>query len=74
MSGLKHIIEKQNLHLKNFQEKNEQLKIVNKNLANEKRRMVKKVKNLEIEFSVKNTQLVIFLIFLYCIYSFLKYF
>ena len=59
MSGLKQIIEKQNLHIKNLQEKNEQLKVVNKNLADEKRRMVEKVNNLQIELSVKNAQLVI---------------
>ena len=58
MSGLKQIIEKQNLHLKNLQEENEQLKVVNKNLADEKRRMVEKVNNLQIELSVKNAQLV----------------
>ena len=60
MSGLKQIIEKQNLHIKSLQKKNEQFKVVNKKLADERKKMIEKINNLEIEFSVKNAQLVTF--------------
>ena len=72
MSGLKQIIEKQNLHIKSLQKKNEQFKVVNKNLADERKKMIEKINNLEIEFSVKNSQLVKFQIF-YTALFFLKY-